>query len=149
MNPLKMNPVEKRLLMGGILNGLIYYGNLYAENTLADYPAELKQKLDPHVPTYGEMLADVAPPLALYGIQKVSKSAGTKEKLGDYAFGASLYAFPTLMVRTGVDTLYVEGTNARPTAAARGAMIASKYVVRPTRMTPVASASVSKYVVTS
>jgi hypothetical protein len=157
MNPLQflLSPktpqqeAERRLFFGGVLNSLIYYGNLYAENTLADYPQMLKDKLDVHLPTNGEIITDVAPPVAFYIGEKVSKSAGTKEKMSDYALGASLFAFPNLMARVGVDTAYVEGMKQRLGAALHGAVTASKYIVQTSTPATRTTAGLSKYVVTS
>lgn len=110
-NPLKMNPVEKRVLLGGIASGLIYWGDELAKS-IPGYPAELNQKMDPHLPDYGQIASSAGPPLALMLVKRFKKSA----KIGDIAFGSTLYGIPKLMAKTGVNTLYVEGAKQRPAA---------------------------------
>jgi len=152
-NPLKMNPVEKRLLLGGLANGIIYWSNLYAMNTQAAYPVELKNRLDSHLPRNGEIIASVAPPAALWVVKKVAKSGTTKEKLADIGFGAALYGVPNLVHDIAVQTAYQIGVEGRPTARLPTPAAMSKYIT-PLSQTnagrPVAVASsLGKYTVTS
>lgn len=108
-NPLKMNPVEKRLLLGGIANGLIYWTDEFAKSQTG-YPAELNQKLDPHLPDYGQIASSAGPPLALMLVKRFKKNV----KIADIAFGSMLYGIPKLIAKTGVNTAYVEGVKAKP-----------------------------------
>jgi len=144
-NLLKMNPVEKRLLLGGIANGLIYWTDQFAKS-VPGYPAELNQKLDPHLPDYGQIASSAGPPLALMLVKRFKKNV----KIADIAFGSALYGIPKLMAQTGVFTAYAEGLKARPAARFFAPSTMSKYVAsnsnaingRPTQ-------SISKYAVTS
>lgn len=146
-NILKMGKVEKRLLTGGLVNSLTYWGNKIVEQTWLDYPQELKNRVDAHLPTNGELVADLAPPAIFYLTKKVTKKKDTKEKMGDYGFGATLFAVPNLIAKTGSRALYVEGVAARP--AARVAPVAkTKYAVTPPAARPALPKSMSKYIVT-
>ena len=145
-NPLKMNTVEKRLLLGGIASSLIYHMDDFAKSQVG-YPKELNQKLDPHLPDNGQIISSAGPPLALMLASRFKKN----EKIKDLAFGATLYGIPNLVVRTGVNTAYVEGLKARSAARFIAPMQnMSKYVAN--NSTPhvvVQTSSPSKYVVTS
>jgi hypothetical protein len=127
MNPFKISPTEMKVLLGGILNSVIYYGEKAAQATVIGWPAELSQRLDPNLPTNGEILATVGPPIALYGTKKLVKSGSTKEKVGDLAFGSALYAFPTLMVEVGSRVAYNQGVVARPAARLTQAIPTTRY----------------------
>jgi len=143
-NPLKMNPVEKRLLLGGIANGLIYWTDEFAKS-IPGYPAELNQKLDPHLPDYGQIITSAGPPLALMLVKRFKKS----EKIGDLAFGSMLYGIPNLVVRTGVYTAMEEGRKLRPTARFTMPNM-SKYVANNSTPRAVTSVSgLSKYALTA
>lgn len=138
-NPLKMGSVEKRMLIGGVASGIIYYGNLYALNNVAGYPAQLKDRPDKHITQYGDMLGDVAPPVILYVAEKVSKNAGTKEKMSDMALGSMLFSGPNLVKTISVQAAYQAGVDTRP-AARLGQGIAqamSKYQIAQPRVMPV------------
>jgi hypothetical protein len=138
-NPLKMGSVEKRMLIGGIASGIIYYGNLYALNNVPGYPAQLKAKADSHLTAYGDMLGDVAPPLVLYVAEKVSKSTSTKEKLSDLTLGSALFSAPNLVKTISVQAAYQAGVDTRPAASAgmRISGAASKYMISQPRIMPV------------
>lgn len=148
-NPLKMNPVEKRLLLGGLANSLTYWANSAAEARLPQYPPELKDRLEEHLPRHGELIADLAPPAILYLAKKVSKNTSTKEKLGDVGFGAMLYAFPNLMAKTGSRAAYVEGTKVALAVRARAPTVPATYKVSAVAPTRTVAPTVGKYRVTA
>lgn len=148
-NPLKMNPVEKRLLIGGLANSVIYYGNLYAMNNPA-YPAEIKSRLEPHMPRNGEIIGSLAPPAALWVTKKIVKSPTTKEKVGDMTFGSILYGIPNFVHDVVCQTAYQTGVDSKPVAATArisSAMAQVRYTQtitpQPVRMTP----SMGKYTI--
>ena len=149
-NPLKMNPVEKRILLGGLATSLIYYGNHYAMDTMAEYPQELKNRVDPHIPQNADIITSLAPPATLYVVKKISKTASKKEKVGDMAFGAALYGVPNFLHDVVVQTAYVEGVAGRPAARLPPTMAMSKYAVNNVPIQrPVVAAPLGKYRVTS
>ncbi len=143
----KVGTVEKRLLLGGVANSLTYWANVTAEAYLPQYPPELKDRLEEHLPTNGELIADLAPPAILYVAQKVAKSGTTKEKLGDVGFGAMLYAFPNLMAKTGSRAAYVEGTKVVPAVAV--ARVPTTYKVSAVAPKRTVAPTVGKYRVTA
>jgi len=119
MDPLKfIKPYEKKMLLGGIMASMTAYAERALQMYVPDYPIELKQQLDPHLPPNGEIIATAAP-LGLWVPVKIVKSPSTKEKLRDLAFGATLFAAPRLMQRIGVNIANAEGIAARPTAGVR------------------------------
>jgi hypothetical protein len=117
-NPLKMHPVEKRMLIGGLASSIVYYGNLYAANNVAGYPTDLNQRASPYMPTYTQIVGSVAPPAVLYVAKKVVRSTTTKEKLGDMTLGSVLFAVPNLTHDIVVQTAYQSGVDAKGTSAA-------------------------------
>lgn len=144
-NPLKINPVEKRLLLGGIASGLIYWADEFAKS-VPGYPAELNQKIDPHLPDYGQIASSAGPPLALMLVKRFKKT----EKIGDIAFGSTLYGIPKLMAKTGVNTAYVEGAKLRPAARFTYPAALSKYVaVNSNTPAIMPTQSLSKYALTA
>jgi len=150
-NPLKMDPIEKRMLLGGLATSLIYYGNRFAMDTVPGYPQELKNRVEPHMPQNADIITSLAPPATLYVVKKIMKSTDKKEKVGDMAFGATLYGVPNFLHDVVVQSAYVEGVAARPAARLPLTMAASKYVASQNnnlRSAPQVS-SVSKYVLTS
>lgn len=115
MDPLKfIKPFEKKMLLGGVIASMTAYSEKALELYVPDYPPELKQQLDPHLPPTGEIIATAAP-LVLWVPYKVVKSPNAKANLRDLAFGATLYAAPRLAQRIGVNAAYAEGIAARPT----------------------------------
>jgi len=149
-NPLKMNPVEKRILLGGLSNSLIYWANHFAMDTIPEYPQELKNRVEPHMPQNADIITSLAPPATLYVVKKISKSTDRKEKVGDMAFGATLYGVPNFLHDVVVQTAYQEGIAGRPTARLPPTMAMTKYAVNniPIPRT-VSVASMGKYRVTS
>ena len=155
-NLLKMNPVEKKLLLGGTLNSLTFWGNRLAQEYVPEYPQVLKQQLDPHLPTNGEIISGVAVPLGLYTVKRVSKNSSTKEKVGDLAFGATLHAIPNMITQTAFQAAWTEGVKARPAARIATPMTQSKYGLTATNTNARATTTnvtptrgLSKYVVTA
>jgi len=149
-NPLKMNPVEKRILLGGLSNSLIYYGNRFAMDTVPGYPQELKNRVEPHMPQNADIITSLAPPAALYMVKKIMKTAGKKEKIGDMAFGATLYGPFQFLHDVVVQSAYVEGVASKPLGRfPTMPMVASKYITNNTVRVPQQASSVSKYVLTS
>lgn len=143
-NPLKMSSDEKQMLIGGIATSLIYAGNYMAEDQ-AGYPAELKQRLEPHLPTNGELIAGIAPPLALYTIVKYGK----KKRLESIADGSILFGVPNIAARIIVQTATAEGKAVAPAVRFTSPMSFSKYI--PSNSTPrvAATSGLSKYTLTS
>lgn len=144
-NPLKMDSAEKQMLLGGIASSLIYWGNEMAQWRLIGYPAELKQQLDPHLPTNGELVASLAPPVALYAIVKFGK----KERLRSIANGSVYFGIPNIIERTVAQAAYAEGVAARPAARLMTPATMSKYI--PSNSTPriAATSGLSKYTLTA
>lgn len=143
--------IMKRMLLGGLSNSLIYYGNHFAMDTVPSYPQELKNRVEPHMPQNADIITSLAPPGTLYLVKKIVKTTGKKEKVGDMAFGATLYGVPNFLHDVVVQTAYMEGVAGRPTARLPPQMVASKYIAsqnNTSRSVPQAS-SVSKYVLTS
>jgi len=150
MNFLKLSPVEKRLLLGGIASSLIYYGDRVAYEYMPTYPAELKNQLDPHLPPNADIITLVAPPVAFYAVTKVSKSSTTQEKVADLGFGSALYSFPRLVQRIGVYTAWTEGAKARPAARFTAPMAQARYTTSIPQATRVAvTPTVGKYRLTA
>ena len=138
---------NKQLLLGGIASSLIYYGNVLAKDQ-PWYPPELKQQLDPHLPSNGDLLAAVAPPAVLYSIAKLGK----KTKIRGLADGAVYFGVGNITSRIAVQTLYAEGKAIAPPVARFIPSMASmsKYVPSNSAIRTVAPTSgISKYAVTS
>jgi len=148
-NPLKMNPIEKRMLLGGVISSLSYYGNTTLEYLYPGYPVQLKQKLEEHLPPNGEIISGVAPPALLYVATKLVKSSGTKEKVSDLALGATIHNIPHILAKIGVSALYAEGVKSRPAARMSAPISVTKYSTNsfPTQVTR--PTGLSKYVMTS
>lgn len=129
MNPLKslfkLSPVEYRVLLGGITNSLVYYSERILQASMPTYPLPLKQQLDPHLPSNGEIVGLVAPPLATLVAERAIKRTETREVVTDIRFGTMLYAFPKLIQRIGVNTAYAEGAKLLPAVGTPAT--ASKY----------------------
>ncbi len=143
--------IMKRMVLGGLSNSLIYYGNRFAMDTVAGYPQELKNRVDPHMPQNADIVTSLAPPATLYMVKKIMKTAGKKEKVGDMALGATLFGVPNFLHDVVVQTAYVEGVAGRPAARfPTMPMTASKYITNNnTVRVPQQASSVSKYVITS
>jgi len=149
-NPLKMDPIEKRMLIGGLASSIAYYSNMYAADAVP-YPIELRNRLDQHLPRNSELIGNIAPPAALYIAKKVVKNPGTKEKLDDMFLGSALYSVPNLMHDVVVQTAYQVGVDTRPPAKLPTlASARSTYTVNSTRPTPArpATSGMSKYALT-
>lgn len=143
-NPLKMSSDEKQMLIGGIASGLIYWGNIVAEEQ-AGYPAELKARIDPHLPTNGELVAGIAPPVALYAVIKYGK----KERFKSIADGSILYGVPNIIARTIVQTAYTEGRAITPARIVAPATLSKYNASAPAPLARNMSAGLSKYVLTA
>lgn len=140
-----MGSEDKKMLLGGIASGLIYWGNVIARDQ-AGYPAEIKQQLDPHIPPYDELIAVAAPPAVLYSIVKFGKKKGLK----DIANGSIYFGLPTLIARTVVQSMWAEGKAVAPPVARFTPAVASKYITNASMNRVVMPASsLSKYAVTS
>lgn len=149
-NPLKMNPIEKRMLLGGLVGSVTYYTNLYAM-TYPNYPAQLKDRVEPHMPRNGELIGSVAPPAVLFVTKKIVKNTATKEKVGDMTLGATLFSVPNLTRDIVSQTAYQVGVDSKPPAARLPISQAmSKYAA--SRQTPArvtAPTGISKYAITA
>ena len=144
--PIKINPVEKKLLLGGLATSLTFWGNRAMREFYPQYPAELKSQLEPHLPENGDIISCVAPPLALYAVKKVGKS----EKVADLAFGATLYGFPRILQRTIVVAADTEGIKAKPAARFTAPMAQARYTTSVPQTTRVAvTPTVGKYRLTA
>lgn len=146
-NIFKIGKVEKRLLLGGLVGSLSYWADRSAREFLPGYPTELSDQMDPHLLSNGAIIASVAPPAVLYVAKKVSKKAGTKEKVGDVAFGSVLYCIPHLIEKTGARVAYAEGVAARPAVRVR-TTVPTTYKVSTVTPTRAIAPTVGKYVVT-
>jgi len=136
---------NKKILLGGIASGLIYWGNVLARDQ-AGYPAEIKRQLDPHIPPYDELIAAAAPPAVLYSIVKFGKKKGLK----DIADGSILFGVPTLLARTVVQSMWAEGRAVAPPVARFTPASMSKYVPsNSTNRVVMPASSLSKYALTS
>lgn len=145
-NPLKaikISSSDKKALLGGIASSLIYYGNILAQEQ-AGYPTELKQRLEPHLPSNGDLIAGLAPPLALYSIVKFGK----KEKLRDFARGSILFGLPNVTARIICQSAYVEGTKVAVPARFSAPATISKYVAPAQTFRPATPSGLSKYAIT-
>ena len=130
------------MLIGGIASSLTVYSERLLAETQPNYPAELKQKLDPHLPSNGELITGIAPPLVLWAVSK------KKPKLKPIAFGSMLYSAPELTRRIVQNTAYAEGLAARPAARFVAPTNMTRYSATP--YAPVVmQPSLGKYVVTS
>lgn len=144
--PIKINPVEKKLLLGGLATSLTFWADRTMQELYPQYPAELKQSLEPHLPNNGDIISCAAPPLALYAVKKVGKS----EKVADLAFGATLYGFPRILEATIATTAWVEGEKARPAARFTAPMTQTRYTTSIPQATRVAvTPTVGKYRLTA
>jgi hypothetical protein len=155
-DPRKWNPVERRLLLGGLVGSISYWSEEAAEAYIPQMPPELKSRLEEHLPANGELLISIAPPAALYLVGKVSKSTATKEKLSDLTLGSALYCLPHIMKLTGCQAAYVEGGKARPaarftqpTATSKYGLTATNSNARATTTTVTPTRGLSKYVLTA
>ena len=150
-NPLKMLKIgsaEKKMLIGGIASSVVYYGNLYAMNTMPAYPAELKNRLEPHLPRNGEIVGSVVSPATFYVVKKVLKG-GEKEKVGDMFLGSALYSIPNFVHDVVVNSAYQVGIDTRPAARLPTLSTISKYVAPMRNSMPAAPSGQSKYVISS
>ncbi len=143
-NPLKMGSEDKKMLLGGIASGLVYWGNVIARDQ-AGYPAEIKQQLDPHIPPYDELIAAAAPPAVLYSIVKFGK----KDRFKDIADGSLYFGLPTLIARTVVQSMWAEGKAVAPPVARFTPATTSKYIANASINRVMPTSSLSKYAVTS
>jgi len=147
-DPRKWNPVERRLLLGGLVGSLSYWSEQAAQQYVPQMPPELKGRLEEHLPTNGELVVSIAPPVALYLVGKVSKTTATKEKLSDLTLGSALYCLPNIMNRTGCRVALVEGTKARPAARLTAPTPVARYTQTTTQTRTVAP-TVGKYRLTA
>jgi len=146
-NPLKaikISSSDKKALLGGIASSLIYYGNLLAQEQ-AGYPTELKQQLEPHLPSNGQLIAGLAPPLALYSVVKFGK----KQKLRDLAKGSILFSLPNVTARIICQSAYVEGAKTVVPARFSAPATISKYVAPMQNSRPATTSGLSKYVISN
>jgi len=148
--------VERRLLLGGMTGALVRAVHVVGqEGVIPNYPPELKQRLDPHLPPNGEILTLVAPPVVTQVAKMVARSTDTKEKLSDIGFGTILYSVPRLVQRIGSETAYQIGLAERPPAAViptvttKYALTATAVNARATSTTVAPTRGLSKYVLTA
>ena len=147
---------ERRLLLGAMTSTLIRAVHVVGkEGVIPNYPPELTQKLDPHLPSNGEILTLVAPPVVAQVGKMVARSTDTKEKLSDIGFGMILYSIPRLVQRIGSETAYQLGVASKPAVLA-GPAVTSKYGLtatainaRATSTTVAPTRGLSKYVLTA
>jgi len=154
-NPLKMSSDEKQFLIGGLLSSITAYAEKSAEFYVPGYPTELKTQIDPHLPTNGQILSLVAPPVVLKLGEKIVKSGTTKEKLGKIGFGSLLFSAPRLVQQIGSNSAYAEGVKARgafiptPVAVSKYALTAPATNARATTTRVAPTVGLSKYTVIS
>lgn len=150
-NPLKMLKIgsaEKRMLIGGLANSVVYYGNLYMMNTSPIYPAELKNRIDLHLPRNGEIVGSVVSPATFYIVKKALKGASQKETVGDMFLGASLHALPNLVHDVAVQSAYQVGIDSRPAARLPAPSAVSRYTAPAQTFRPATPMGLSKYAIT-
>ena len=147
--------VERRLLIGGLLGALTHMGEYAMQYVVPNYPPELKQRLDPHLPPNGELVTLIGAPVATQVAKMVARSTDTKEKLSDIGFGTILYSIPRLVQRIGSETAYQLGVASKPAVLA-GPAVTSKYGLtatainaRATSTTVAPTRGLSKYVLTA
>lgn len=81
----------------GLVSSLARYGEMALELFAPEYPAQLKQRMLPQLPTNGELLV-LGAPLATW----IPRSARTpRTKARDFALGASMYVLPQLVKEVG------------------------------------------------
>lgn len=150
LKTLKIGSAEKKMLIGGIASSVVYYGNLYMMNTMPAYPAELKNRLEPHLPRNGEMVGSLIPPATFYVVKKVLKGVSQKETVGDMFLGSALYSIPNLVHDIAVQTAYVEGAKAvvAPARLSNSSAI-SKYIAPMQNSRPAATSGLSKYIISA
>ena len=151
-----LSSVEKRLLIGGLVGSFSYFGEYTASTLIPNYPPELKQKLDPHLPANGELLSLVAPPVILKVAPRLAKSSDTKEKLSDIGFGTMLYSLPSIVRRVGSEAAYQFGVESKPAVRLTQPIATSKYGLTATNTNARATTTnvtptrgLSKYVLTA
>jgi len=148
-NPLKMNPVEKRLLIGGLVGAFTHMGEYAMERVVPNYPPELKQPLDPHLPPNGELVTLIAPPVATQVAKRVVRGTDTKEKIGDIGFGMMLYSLPRLVQRIGSETAYQLGVESKPAARLTAPTQVARYTQTTTPTRTAVAPTVGKYRLTA
>jgi len=99
-----MDPKFKRQMFAGLAASITRWVELALEWRVPEYPAILKQQLDPHIPSNGQLIS-IAAPLATW-LPRDARRAGTKKH--DYAMGASMYSLPTLLKQTVVEAIVAE-----------------------------------------
>jgi hypothetical protein len=109
------------MLIGGLAGSITFHAERYLSRTQPAYPAELNQKLEPHLPRNGELVTSVAPPAAMWVLARRSP------KLTNIRNGSFFYSIPHLIQAVVVNAAYAEGVAARPTARL-AAPIATRYI---------------------
>jgi len=144
LNILKLDPTTKGMLIGGLAGSITFHAEQYLSGTQPAYPAELNQKLEPHLPRNGELVSSVAPPVAMWVFARRSP------KLTNIRNGSFFYSIPHLIQRIAVEAAYAEGVAARPAARIVAPATMSKYIPsNSTNRVVTPASSLSKYVLTA
>jgi len=99
-----MDPKFKRKMLSGLTASIGRYLELATEWFIPELPDQFRQRLDPHLPSNGQLLA-MGLPLATW-IPRDARVPGTKKR--DYAMGASMYSLPALLKQTVVQAVAAE-----------------------------------------
>lgn len=93
-----MNRRFTNMLLGGVMGSISHYLDQILSETWPEYPPELLQQLDPHLPTYGDLLFTSLPLVAWIPV-KMARTP--KPRLRDIALGVTMYSGPRLVQRFG------------------------------------------------
>jgi len=144
LNILKLDSTTKGMLIGGLVGSITFHAERYLSRTQPAYPAELNQKLEPHLPRNGELVSSVAPPVAMWVLARRSP------KLTNVRNGSFFYSIPHLIQGVVVNAAYAEGVAARPAARIVAPATMSKYIAQPSvNQSARPASSLSKYALTA
>ena len=144
LNILKLDSTTKGMLIGGLVGSITFHAERYLSRTQPAYPAELNQKLEPHLPRNGELVSSVAPPAAMWVLARRSP------KLTNVRNGSFFYSIPHLIQGVVVNAAYAEGVAARPAARIVAPATMSKYIAQPSvNQSARPASSLSKYALTA
>ena len=143
LNILKLDPTTKGMLIGGLAGSITFHAERYLSRTQPAYPAELNQKLEPHLPRNGELVTSVAPPVAMWVL------ARRNPKLKNIRNGSFFYSIPHLIQAVVVNAAYAEGVAARPAARIVAPATMSKYISNNSTPRVAATSGLSKYAITA
>jgi len=140
----ELSSETKQELLGSVISSLTFHSERYLSRTQVGYPAQLNQKLEAHLPRYGEIVTSLAPVTTTYVL------ARKNDKFKGIRNGSILYSIPHLLQRTVVSASYAEGVAARPSAALTRVIqpLQVKYVAPATQARKALAQTTGKYRVT-